>query len=504
MNVLMLAAEVAPFTTVGGLSQVIYFLSKSLIRAGHDVRVMTPYYGKLQTRKHKLHKLIESFSVPTDAVKKTDPESIECSLFLYKKLKPLIYFVGNREYYALRENAYGYGDDHQRFYLLCKATLEWLLMQYELKEWMPDVIHCHDWHTGYFIELARTHKRYKKMLRNVPILYTVHNFRYQGSMDFSFLPPKDRDDGMKKLPCFFDPKLQGQNALLRGILNADWISTVSPTHAVEVLTQEYGEGLEKNLLKRRGVLSGIINGLDTKTFDPTHDPLLTENFSSTTLEKKVINKRALQREFNLTQDDRVPLIAYVGRLDKQKGLPLILDALPYVIEELGCQFVILGAGDQQIANDFRLLSYKYPKSLGVHLYSNFKLPHKIFAGSDMILMPSLFEPGGIVALEAMRYGCIPIVRRTGGLADVVEDFNPSTKKGNGFSFAASNSLGLLIAITRAVEEHKNKKLWQSLITNAMNHEFTWDTSMKEYVKLYKKLGTLRRQQLSANPNQAFV
>ncbi|MEP7167412.1 MAG: glycogen/starch synthase [Candidatus Woesebacteria bacterium] len=504
MNVLMLSAEVAPFTTVGGLSQVMYFLSKSLLKAGHDVKIFTPHYGKINIKKYKSHPYIETLLVPTDATRKTDPTSIECAVRIYKKTKPLVYFLENREYYQLRENAYGYADDHQRFYLLSKACLEWLLLQYKNKEWMPDVIHAHDWHTGYFIELARTDKRYKKMMRSIPILYTVHNFRYQGNWDFSFLPPQEKDHGTNKLQSFFDPKLQKQNALLRGILQADWINTVSPTHAVEVLTPEYGEGLDKQLLKRRGVLSGIINGLDTVMFDPNKDPLIVQGFGVQSIEKRIANKLELQREFGLAKDPNVPLLAFCGRLDKQKGLHFILDVLPDVLEELGIQFVILGGGDLQLANEFRMLQERYPKQIGTHLYPNFKLPRKVFAGADMMLMPSLFEPGGIVALEAMRYGCIPIIRRTGGLSDVIKEFDPATKKGNGFSFTGNKSLGLLIAITRAVETYRNQKLWRSLMVNTMSQDFSWDNSMKEYLKLYRKVIAIRKNQLATNPNPAFV
>lgn len=503
MNILMLSAEVAPFATVGGLSQVIFYLSKSLLKAGHDVRIFTPYHGKMNTKKYKSTVLIPSFLVPTDAEKKNVPKFLECKLRVYKTQKPHTYFVENREYYTLRENVFGYGDDHQRFYLMCKACLEWLVIQRNNKGWIPDVIHVQDWHAGYFVELARKDRRYKKVLETIPILLTVHNFRYQGNFDFLYMPPTERDKGKERLVHFFDPKLQRQNALLRGILHADWINTVSPTHALEVLTPQYAEGLDATLSKRRGVLSGIINGLDTTIFDPAKDPLIVQNFSVNSIAKRVLNKIELQKQFGLTQDERTPIISFLGRLDKQKGLHLILEILPFVLDELKVQFVVLGGGDAQFANEFRLLSQKYPGRVGTHLYANFKLPRKIFAGSDVILMPSMFEPGGIVALEAMRYGCVPIVRRTGGLSDVVQDFNPTNKKGNGFSFSGTNSLGLLVAIARAVETYRNEKLWSRLVENAMNCDFSWESSTRDYEKLYKKVTAIRKNQLAINPDRAF-
>lgn len=499
----MLSAEVAPFVTVGGLSQVLYFLSRSLSRAGHDVRTFTPYHGKIKQRDYKTHPIIEHLKIPTESKRKSHPSSIECNIRLYKSKKPWVYFLENREYFTLRENVFGYADDHQRFYLMSKACLEWLVIQSETKGWLPDVIHTHDWHAGYFVELARTDKRYKKILKQIPILYTVHNFHFQGNADFSYMPPQERDKGKLKLRGMLDDKLLFQNALLRGILHADWINTVSPSHAIEVLTPEYGEGLEGTLLKKRGVLSGIINGLDYDTLNPEKDPLIEHNFNLNVLDKRSQNKQILQKEFGLEVTDKKPLLAFSGRLTQQKGVHLILDIIEHLIKEVGIQFVILGGGDQQMATDFFKLSQKYPKQIGAHLYPNFKLPRKIFAGADAILMPSIFEPGGIVALEAMRYGCIPIVRRTGGLADVISDFDPQTKKGNGFSFTSIDSMSLLIATIRALETYRNQKLWQQLIFNTMSSDFSWDFSMREYLKLYKKVILLRRQSLKTNPNPAY-
>lgn len=504
MNILMLSAEMAPFAPVGGLSQVMYFLSKSLIKSGHDVRVFTPLYGKINTRKYKSHPYIKHLPVPVTSKRKSDPGILECAIRVYKRTKPTVYFVENREYFHLRENAYGYADDHKRFYLMCKAALEWLLVEKKTKGWLPDVIHINDWHSGYFAEMARTDKRYKDALKGIPILHTIHNFRYQGNMDFAYIPPEKKDNGKDRLADFYDDKLHSQNALLRGIIHADWVNTVSPTHATEVLTIQYGEGLEKVLQHRRATLSGIINGLDTATFDPAKDPLVTHNYSVESIEKRKANKMILQKEFGLKQDPDVPLLAFLGRLDKQKGLHFIADALPQLFEELGIQFVILGGGDQQIASEFRALSERYPKQMGVHLYANFKLPRKVFAGADIMLMPSMFEPGGIVILEAQRYGAVPVVRRTGGLADIIRDFDPTTKKGNGFSFTGTKSIGLLIAITRAVETYRNKKLWATLVKNCMTEDFSWDASMKEYVKLYKKVLELRKRHIHENPDPAFM
>lgn len=498
----MLSAEVAPFVTVGGLSQVNYFLSKALLRDKHDVRIFTPFYGKINHKKYKTETIATHIKYPQELQDKKYPASIEWNIRAYKH-KPLTYFVENREYFTLREHVFGYGDDHQRFYLLCVACLEWLCQQIKTNEWVPDIVHAQDWHAGYFLELARTVPKYKELMRHIGFLFTVHNFRYQGNFDFTYLPPNEKDVGTKPLLSILDPAMQRQNALLRGIMHADWINTVSQTHAIEVLTSQYGEGLEDFLLQKRGVFSGVINGLDTKTFDPGTDPLVSYNFTISSLGKRKNNKLILQKEFNLPQDPTIPLLSFVGRLDKQKGLHLILEILPVLIQELNIQFIVLGGGDQQFAREFYEMQKKFPKNIGTHLYANFKLPRKIIAGSDCMLLPSMFEPGGIVALEAMRYGSIPIVHKTGGLADIVNDFDPKTKKGNGFSFVEPKPSSLLIAITRAMETYRNPNVWKVLISNVMKEDFSWDHSMKEYVLLYKKIQKIRRQSLSSNPSPAF-
>ena len=504
MNVLMLSAEVAPFATVGGLSQVLFFLSKSLVKAGHDVRIFSPLHGKIKQRIYKPHSYIRSLIVPTDTKKRGIATSVECAIKLYKTKKPWVYFVENREYYTLRENVFGYADDHVRFYLMCKACLEWLVYQQEHKEWMPDIIHAHDWHAGYFVELARTNKRYAKVLNTIPILYSVHNFHYQGSRDFAYLPPKERDNAKKRLPGMLDPTLGEQNALLRGITHADWINTVSPSHAIEVLTPQYGEGLDQFLNKKKSTLSGILNGLDIVAFDPATDPLIAQNYSQTTIEKRAGNKLALQKAFHLTQGASIPILAYSGRLVQQKGIHLFLEIAEYLLKEINVQIIILGGGEASITQEVYTLAGRHPSKMGVHLYPNFKLPRLIFAGADAIMLPSIFEPGGIVALEAMRYGCIPIARRTGGLADIIRDFDPTTKTGNGFSFEHPTGIGLLIARSRAFETYRNHKLWQTLVSNAMKEDFSWDYSMREYLKLYKKTMTFRKHAILSNPSPAFI
>ena len=275
MKILFVAAEVAPFVSIGGLSQVMYSLPRALIRLGHDVRIFTPKYGTMDTNeseeKHwQLSMEYEGLAVPiahANNGKKQKEDVLICNVKSYfsEKDNLMAYFLENREYYELRANVFGYMDDHVRFALLSKGCLEWLLQAKEKKDaWWPDIIHCNDWHTGYLIELARTDKRYKEAFAKTSIVYTVHNFSFQGNFDFRYAHKSDKDDGTSSLEPLTSGKLQKQNALLRGILYADAINTVSPTHAIEVLTPEYAEGLENVLVKVRKKLTGILNGIDVK------------------------------------------------------------------------------------------------------------------------------------------------------------------------------------------------------------------------------------------------
>lgn len=506
MKILFLAAEVAPFSAVGGLSQVMYFLPRALTRRGHDVRIFTPKYASIEEkqkkRKWKFRTEIETLSVPVDE----DPrhEKIDCTIKSYPKTKTTLctYFLENREYYGLRANAYGYNDDHLRFALLSKACLEWLLKN---RKWMPDLIHCNDWHTGYFIEMARRSKRYGKLLSKIPIVFTVHNFLFQGNYDFRFGGHDQHDTGETPLAPLTASSLQMQNALLRGILHADAVNTVSPTHALEALTPEYGAGLEDILQAIRGKLVGILNGLDTKEFNPQTDPIIFKKYSSATFQAAHHeNKRELQRLFFLEENPEAPLLAISGRLSQQKGWDLLLTVLPHVFEARpDAQLIIMGNGDDRYRHLVSQLRESFPSRIGLHLRSDFRLPRKIFAGADFMLIPSIYEPGGIVALEALRYGTVPLVRRTGGLNDIVVDFNPATKKGNGFSFKNNDPWELYGMIIEALTMYKQPILWRRLVANCMAHDFSWKYSAGLYEDWYKNIIEGKRRAISATPHPAY-
>lgn len=498
MNILFVAAEVAPFVSVGGLSQVMYFLPTALRKLGHDVRIFTPKYGMMYQAAPKepweLDTEYNQLAVPIDYSE--NGKHLICNVLSYqKKNSAKVYFLENREYYELRANVYGYKDDHIRFGLLSKGCLEWLYQTQITGSWWPDIIHVHDWHTAYLVDYLKRDPRYLGVFKDIPVVLTVHNFSVQGNYDFRYGPQEQFDDGKSFLEPILSPKFQTQNSLKRGLLYADAINTVSPTHAVEVLTPQYAEGLDDELHQVRTKLTGILNGLDTTEFNPKTDKRIKRKYDAATFEKsRIANKEDLQKAFGLPIDAQRPLIAFSGRLREQKGIDLTLEVLPHLFEERpDVQMVILGSGNDRYRLELSVLEKKFPHQLGLHLRPDFKLPRKIFAGSDMMLIPSLFEPGGIIALEALRYGCVPIVRRTGGLNDIVMDFNPNKKTGNGFSFKNIDSWSLFGSIIEALTIYKNPTTWKELVTNCMLSDFSWNHAAAEYDLWYKRILAGKKQ-----------
>ncbi len=524
MKVLFLAAEVAPFVAVGGLSQVMYFLPRALTNQGHDVRIFMPKYASIEGRqrnrkkKWKLKKEIENLAVPVDNIQtkakvSASQESLLCNIKFYPKTRITVptYFLENREYYELRANIYGYKDDHIRFALLAKGCLEWLLFMEGLiakkdkRGWLPDVINCNDWHTGYFIELARQSKRYSDLLKKIPIVFTIHNFLFQGNYDFRYGNHKEHDTGATVFASLLSPKLQKQNPMLRGILYADAVNTVSPTHAVEAQTPQYGAGLEDVLQGVRGKLIGILNGLDTKEFSPETDPIIHKKYSiSTFLTGRHENKLDIQRIFSLEENPNNPLLAISGRLAQQKGWDVLLKVLPHLFaQRKDVQLIVLGSGEEQYRDQVIKLAKLYPKQIGLHLRSDFRLPRKLFSAADIMLMPSMYEPGGIVALEALRYGAVPLVRRTGGLNDIIVDFDPISKVGNGFSFENNDPWDLFAALIEALSIYKQPHLWKKLVHNGMSNDFSWKYSARLYEELYKNVLEVRRRATGIMPHPAY-
>lgn len=479
-KVLFVCAEVAPYSSVGGLSQVAHALTRALKKLGVDVRIFTPKYGLVDSAKYPTKTVIKELKVPSG-----DGSFINCgveSCQLAKTDVP-IYFLTNEEYYQKRANVYNYNDDHIRFGLLSKAAIEFV----KAKIFIPDVIHANDWHTGYLIDLLKNSKEYQKNpeLKKIATILSIHNI-YQGVFDFTNSSEMDRDAGKSPLEPLFSDKLIKQNSLRRGVMYADLVNTVSQTYVQELLDAEYGGGLESLFRELRGKLYGVLNGLDVEEFNPATDEVIKQNFSARSINLRAENKEDLQNRFNLEVDPSVPLIAYSGRLDQQKGLDLLIKEFEYIVNDLEAQVVILGSGERIYVDFFSEMEKKYPGRVGTHLMRDFVLPRKIFAGADMILIPSRYEPGGIIAIEALRYGCIPIVRETGGLADSVINYDPRSDSGYGFTFKQFSPEGLLTGVVRAIETYKNQTVWKRMIKRAMLEDFSWKKSAQKYFDLYKK------------------
>ncbi|MCG2685938.1 glycogen synthase [Candidatus Parcubacteria bacterium] len=491
LKVLMVGAEVSPYANVGGFSRVTSYLSRALCQLGHDVRLFMPKFGLIDEEKYPMEVVLEGLKVPTGQGK--EPTYLICNV----KRNQLpgaapVYFLENMEYYEKRANVYGYSDDPLRWALLSRGALEFL----KLSSWTPDIIHAHDWHTGAVANYLRKARNRNNKLSSVATVFTIHNLQFQGIFDHRNIPELDLDDGRAQIASLFSERLKKQNFMRRAILYSDVVNTVSETYSREILTPEYGEGLDRLLLEVRSKLSGIVNGLDHEEFDPATDKLVPVNFDVRSLDRRVENKIALQKEFSLPQNPEIPIFAYVGRLDSQKGLDLVGEVLPPFLKDFDAQFVEVGGGDGKYIEILKKLKEKFPRQVGIHPMSNFTLPRLVFAGSDVLLLPSKFEPCGIVQLEAMRYGAIPIVRATGGLADTVEDFDPQTGRGTGFVFKNFDRWAFFAQVVRAFETYRHKKTWRKLQQNAMQKDFSWENSAREYIKLYEKAIHFRTRDLA--------
>ena len=474
LRVLVIASESVPFVKTGGPADVIGALPRALRRLGHDVRVILPCYSSIDPARWRLRPVVESLAVPMNH------SSEQVSVLVTPEAEPLpVYFVGS-EHYLQREKLYGYGDDGDRFILFCRAALEFT----RHLGWAPDVIHCHDWHTAIIPNWMKTIYRDDPFFAHTATVYTIHNLAYQGIFGYRILEVAGlAEEGFLYAEI---PELADVVDLMgRGIHYADAISTVSPRYAREILTPEFGERLDPVLRERKDRLYGILNGIDTQQSDPASDPYLTAHYDAFSLDQRPANKRALQEQMRLPVSACTPLIGIISRLTDQKGFDLLDQTLIPMIEQ-GIQLVIAGSGDQHYHSMLQRLAARYPRQVSVHLTFNLETSARIYAGSDMLLMPSRFEPCGLTQMLAMRYGSIPIVHRTGGLADTVQEFDPATETGNGFSFVKYDSFHLFAAVTRALEAYKVSDQWQRLMQRAMLADYSWDASAEQYVALYRR------------------
>ncbi|GAW91593.1 glycogen synthase GlgA [Calderihabitans maritimus] len=475
LNILFVASEVAPFAKTGGLADVAGSLPKALAAHGHDVRVVLPRYKQINDVPY-----LTDFPVEMDGHLETAivrQASMETRVQQQKKSIP-VYLIDNYQYFY-RDGLYGHPDDAARFNFFCKAVLS-MLPRIDFK---PDVIHCNDWQTGPIPLFLKIKFKEDPFYQKIATLFTIHNLQYQGRFDREALKIMALGDE------FFTPEqleFYGQvNYMKAGILYADVLNTVSPKYALEIQTPEMGEGLDGLLRKRGQDLYGIINGIDYDVFDPKTDPRIAVNYDADTLHLKKKNKEALQRELNLPVED-IPVISVISRLVNQKGLDLIAPIIDELMHK-NLQLVILGSGEDYYQQLFSSLQVKYRHKMAVKIGFDPDLAQRIYAGSDMFLMPSRFEPCGLGQLISLRYGTIPIVRSTGGLEDTITDIHKDPVNGNGFSFAPYTPEALKDTIFRALEAYYHQPgVWKELMANAMRANYSWSQSALKYLDLYTR------------------
>jgi starch synthase len=473
LKILLVSAEVSPFAKVGGLADVAGALPKALKALGHDVRVAMPRYGTIDPDKHGLRRVLTALPVPLA------DQPVPADIYEGRIGADIpVYLVDNPGFFD-REGLYGFWDDDARFVYFSRAALELL----KPLDFQPDVIHVNDWHSAVIPNLLNRLYLDDPFFQRTATVLTIHNLAFQGSTGYGTLHLAGLDRwGLIKAGA---PGLDDVvNLLGRGVHFSDGFNTVSQRYAREILTPEFGEGMDPLLRRFEGKLRGIRNGIDTEIFNPSTDPNLEVNYGLQTIEGKVENKLALQRELGLPEDRSLPVIGLISRLYDQKGLDLIANIL-WGLMRLRLQFVVLGAGEPRYEDMFRALARDNQDKVSTTIGFRPALAQKIYGGADFFMMPSRFEPCGLGQLISLRYATIPIVRATGGLADSVEDWDPLAQTGNGFVFTAYDHWDLYAQVVRGLETYRQPAPWRRLQANAMQTEVGWSSSARQYVDLYR-------------------
>jgi len=477
MRIAMISPEVAPFAKTGGLADVVGTLSAALEKNGHELRIVMPAYRCVLQGNFALEETPMRFSVPL-------ADRHEEGAVLKARLgKNISVSLVRADRYFDRESLYGtsagdYPDNAERFVFFGRAALE-ILRQHPV-----DIAHCHDWQSALAIVFLKTQPNRYPELASSRTVFTAHNLGFQGVFAASAWPLLNLDRS------FFSPEhleFYGRINFLKGaLLCADKITTVSPTYAREIMGREQGFGLEGVLQRRAGDVVGILNGVDYGQWDPAVDPWIAERYTESNLAAKHNCKQSLQRALGLPIRDEAPLLGIVSRLTAQKGFDLVEKIFGQLMAR-DLQIAILGSGEARYEKFFRSVAKQFPKKVGARIGFDEALAHRIEAGADIFLMPSLYEPCGLNQMFSLKYGTIPIVRAVGGLKDTVEDFDPEQGTGTGFVFGAYEPRELLAAVERALRVYGDKRAWTALCRRAMSKDFSWDRSADAYSDLYRQL-----------------
>lgn len=467
MKVLFFSAEASPLVKVGGLADVAGSLPKALVRRGIDVRIVMPLHRGVDLQTYSPQRLASQVAVGV--------RSAEVWQIVVNGVP--IYLVDSPQYFD-RPQVYGEPDDPERFLFFCDAALA---AAPHLK-WQPDILHLNEWHTGFLATRLAFNRDHP--WAGLPRLFTIHNLAFHGNFDPAFSERHGLPEAALTSPV---PSVDVASGMAQGMLWADVISTVSPTYAVEIQTPEFGAGLDPLLRHRRDRLFGILNGIDYDEYNPSLDRYITVNYGSHSLHRRIANKEVLQQKFGLPNDAETPLFGLVGRLYHQKGIDLAYKALFPLLMERTIQFVALGTGDIEYHRMLHSLQETFPDKVSVALAFDVALAQQIYAGCDIFLMPSRFEPCGLGQMIALRYGAVPVVRRTGGLADTIEDCDENLSTGNGFVFNEASPVAMRQAILRALDAFVNQKdAWRALQARGMETDFSWRRSAGEYEELYER------------------
>ena len=478
LKILFLAAEAVPFAKVGGLADVVGALPKAIRALGHDVRLMIPRYGSIRSDQFEFKKMGRHFPVPTGP----DEENVHLVTTTLDDLP--VYLIWDEKFFSPRERIYGFDDDPQRFTFFGRAAIAAL----SRLDWMPDLVHANDWHTAIVPTWLAYEGRYIHDFQHIASLFTIHNMAYQGICGRLILTFA-RMEYVRHLP---EEPPGNVNWMAQGIANSDLINTVSPQYALDILESEAGAGLSPLLQRRRDRLFGVLNGIDYALWDPNSDPHISQPFDLPTVNLRAVNKAALQQEARLPVRADVPLLGVVSRLDYIKGADLLAPVLEEALQG-DIQVVILGTGQPEYHQSLEDLQNRFPGKMRAMLKYDDPLARRIYAGCDIFFMPSRFEPCGLGQMIAMRYGAVPFVHRTGGLADTVIDYHDHPDRATGFAFAPFTREACLDGLGRALQVFRDRKSWAEIQARGMKADFSWKASARKYVDLYRKAIELHQQ-----------
>ncbi len=486
LKIIHISSEVEPFSKSGGLASVAASLPKAQSVLGYDVAVITPLYEKLiDAKKDGLEPIGEEI---LEINGKKYPTSFYKG-YLNDGVTP-VFFVANRQFFGKRQNLYGAKKENARFFFFDLSVLT-LLKKINHR---PDILHCHDWHTGLVPYFLKGRFKDDKFWSRTSTIFTIHNLVYQFGHDWWTVSPKKRDNGRSSLPMLHQSsKIETINFAKRAILSADAINTVSETYREEIMTKDFGEELHRILKNREKTVFGVVNGIDYEEYNPLTDPGLHKNFDYKNPEAKKINKIWLQNFLKLKTDEELPVLCMTSRIVEQKGFELLLEILPSLLK-LEIQIIIMGDGQKWIIESLKKIQKQFPKKIAIMPF-DIKYETSLYAAADIFLLPSRFEPCGINQMIALRYGAIPIVRQIGGLADTVHNFNSEKQTGNGFTFREYSPIALVISIARALEIYKQKDVWNKLIVSGLQEANSWKIPAGKYIDLYKD--TIRRKFLKS-------